>query len=245
MVASDLERIPQAREMVQELSRAGHEIGSHSLTHPYDLTRLSLETISDELARSRDLLEDVIGRPVVGFRAPGYTITRNVFGLLQEHGYTYDSSLFPCPPYYLAKAAVMGWMGLRGRRSDSILDHPSVMWAKRTPHRREGLVEFPVTVLPGLRFPFIGTSLLMMGSTGYGLIRPWLRTTSFVNLEFHGIDLCDLEQDRIDPILQKQPDLRVPLEEKDRLFRRVLADLKAGWNVDTLEAHAMSLGPTL
>ena len=114
------------------------------------------------------------------------------------------------------------------------------MWAKSRPHQRRGLVEFPVTVLPWLRAPFIGTSLLMMGHRGYGMIRPWVRATPFVNLEFHGIDLCDLEEDGIDPALLKQPDLRVPLADKQALFRRVLTDLRDDWGVETLETLVAS-----
>lgn len=241
VVAEDLERWPVARRVAEDLVRAGHELGSHSFTHPYDLVRQHDRAIAHELQASHALLSEVRGRPVAGFRAPGYTITDRVLRMLGDAGYAYDSSLFPCPPYYLAKLGVLAAMALRGKRSESIVGPPSVMWAKTGPHRREGLVELPVTVLPGLRFPFIGTSLLMMGERGYGLIRPWLARVPFVNLELHGIDLCDLEQDGIDPALLKQPDLRVPLATKRALFRRVFADLRDRWGVDTLEAHAPRL----
>lgn len=238
-VAADLEASPDAREQAEALVAEGHELASHSWSHPYDLTRMSPSAIAEELRRSRDLLSEVRGRPVVGFRAPGYTMNSTVFSELEAAGYTYDSSIFPCPPYYLAKAAVLASMAMRGKRSESILDKPSVMWAKTQPHRRGALLEFPVTVLPWLRAPFIGTSLLMMGDRGYSLIRPWLRRAPFVNLEFHGIDMCDLDADGIDAALLKQPDLRVPLRTKEALFRRVLGDLRDGWGVATLEEMSL------
>jgi hypothetical protein len=204
--------------------------------------RRSPQEIAEELDRAQEIITDVAGRPAVGFRAPGYTLTTELLELLAERDYAYDSSLFPCPPYYLAKASVMGLLKLRGRPSASILDRPSVMWQRRNPHRRSGILEIPITVLPGLRFPLIGTSLVMMGAGGYRLIRPWMRTLSFVNLEFHGIDLCGLEEDGLDPALLRQPDMRVPLEKKRALFRSVLEDLTSGWRVDTLENLAGSLG---
>jgi hypothetical protein len=241
IVASDLERWPEARQIAEALASAGHELASHTWSHPYDLTRQSPEQIREELDRSFELLSEVAERPITGFRAPGYTISEPVYEALRQRGYAYDSSLFPCPPYYLAKAAVMASMRLRGRRSDAILDHPSIMWQRRQPHWRSGLRELPITVLPGLRAPLIGTSLLMMGRGGYRIIRPWVRTTRFVNLEFHGIDLCDLEADGIDPVLLKQPDLRVPLATKLDLFREVIGDLRDGWGIDTLEHLAPSL----
>jgi peptidoglycan/xylan/chitin deacetylase (PgdA/CDA1 family) len=242
VVAQDLERWPSARRICGELARAGHEIGSHTWSHPYDFTRKGRTAVELELRRSREAIADATGQRVVGFRAPGYTITDLVLEVLAEQGFAYDSSLFPSPPYYLAKAAVLASMRLRGKESQTILDHPRIMWQSRRPHRRAGILELPVTVLPGIRFPFIGTSLLMMGRRGYAMAKPLLHRLPFVNLEFHGIDLCDLEADGIDPALLKQPDLRVPLDEKLVLFRRVLTDLRESYTVDTLANLAPRLG---
>lgn len=241
VVASDLERWPEARRIASQLVAAGHELGSHSLTHPYDLVRQHDKAISHELSESHRILSAVRGSPVAGFRAPGYTMTPHVFGLLEQSGYTYDSSIFPCPPYYLAKLAVLAKMALTGKRSESIVGPPSVMWEDRLPSRKGGLVELPVTVLPGIRFPVIGTSLLMLKNLGFRAIRPMLRQVPFVNLELHGIDLCDLEADKIDKALLKQPDLRVPLSDKLALFRQVFSELRDDWGVDTLENLAPKL----
>jgi hypothetical protein len=241
VVSSDLERWPIAREIAQKLVAAGHELGSHSHTHPYDLVRLPDDAVARELERSFSLLSEVRGSPVAGFRAPGYTMTPRVLGHLRAAGYTYDSSIFPCPPYYLAKLAVLGAMVARGRKSQSIVGPPSVMWERRLPSMKDGLIELPVTVLPGVRFPVIGTSLLMLKQFGFRAIGPLLRQVPFVNLELHGIDLCDLTEDGIDPALLKQPDLRVPLAQKLALFREVFGLLRDDWGVDTLERLAPRL----
>ncbi|PKN56568.1 MAG: polysaccharide deacetylase [Deltaproteobacteria bacterium HGW-Deltaproteobacteria-14] len=242
VVAQDLERSAAVRSIAADLAAAGHELGSHTYSHPYDLTRLGRAAVADEIDRAHDLISEVQGRPVRGFRAPGYTVTAELLELLAERGYAYDSSLFPAPPYYLAKAAYLGLMRLRGKRSQSILDRPSVMWQRRTPHERHGILEIPITVLPWLRLHVIGTSLLQLGERGYSVIAPWLRRVDVVNLELHGIDLCDLEADGVDPVLKKQPDLRVDLATKLRLFRRVFSDLRDGWGVETLETLAPRLG---
>jgi hypothetical protein len=239
VVSSDLERWPIARAICESLHRDGHEIASHSHTHPYDLTRLDRDAIAEELERSHHILSAIRGCPVTGFRAPGYTMNQQVYDLLAESGYTYSSSLFPSPPYYLAKAAVMAKMRLFGKKSQAILGHPRWVFNRRLlPHAQGDLREFPVTVLPWHRFPFIGTSLLMMGDRGYQRIRKQLMRRPFINLEFHGIDLCDLEEDGIDPALLKQPDLRVALDHKQSLFRTVLTDLRDHHGVQTLEALA-------
>ena len=241
VVAQDLTRWPSNAAIAKELVAAGHELASHSLTHPYDLVRQHDRFVRDELASSFRILSELRGTPVTGFRAPGYTMTPRVLALLAEAGYTYDSSIFPCPPYYLAKLAVLASMALRGKSSHAIIGPPSVMWEERLPSRRAGLVELPVTVLPVIRAPFIGTSLLMMKPRGYRLARRLLAGVPFVNLELHGIDLCDLATDGIDLALRRQPDLRVPLSEKLALFREVCLDLRDNWGVQTLEQLAPRL----
>ncbi len=242
VVARDLEDDRTARDMAESLARAGHELASHSFSHPYDLVRLHDRALAAEIDQASEVLAAVRGRPVAGFRAPGYTITPRVLTALADRGYRYDSSLFPCPPYYLAKLGVLAWMALRGRRSESIVGPPQVMWADRLPHRRpEGggqLMAYPVTVLPGTRFPVIGTSLLALGARGWDLLRGQVLRLPFINLELHGIDLCDLVLDGIDPALRRQPDLRVPLGRKLPLLRRIFREIADSHHVATLEQHA-------
>lgn len=243
VVASDLERWPAARRVAQDLVAAGHELGNHTWSHPYALTHMAPADIASEIARAHALLSDLRGRPVAGFRAPGYHMNRAVYEAVAAQGYSYSSSLFPCPPYYLAKVAYMAGLRLRGKRSQAIMGDPRIMVSPTRPHHRHGVRELPITVLPYVRMPFIGTSLLAFGDRGYHLALPLLRRAPFVNFELHGIDLCDLEEDGIDPALSAQPDLRVSLAEKRRLISRAVLDLKDGWGVDTLEELAPQLAP--
>jgi peptidoglycan/xylan/chitin deacetylase (PgdA/CDA1 family) len=113
--------MPRAGRILAELAKAGHEIASHSYSHPYDLVRLGREKIADELDRAQAAIAEACGRLPVGFRAPGYEITAELLDLLCERGYRYDSSAFPAIPYYLAKAAVMAGPA-RGR--SQVGQHP-------------------------------------------------------------------------------------------------------------------------
>jgi len=236
VVASDLERWPRAREMAEELVAAGHEIGNHTYTHPYDLIQRSDDEIAREIDEAHRILSEVRGSPVAGFRAPGYHMSDDVYRALVRTGYRYSSSIFPSPPYYLAKLGVMGMMRLVGKTSKAIMGDPRIMIASRFPHHRRSMLEIPITVLPGIRFPIIGTSMTLLGQRGMRLLRPAMRRMNFVNLEFHGIDLCDRDTDGID--LSSQPDLKVNVAEKRATYKATLEDLRDHWEVDTLEALA-------
>jgi polysaccharide deacetylase family protein (PEP-CTERM system associated) len=88
------ERYPQ---MVKNIHAQGHTIGCHSYWHRkvYDLTP---EEFRSDTRRAKTILEDIIGQPVVGYRAPSYSVTTKslwALDILRELGFTYDSSIFP------------------------------------------------------------------------------------------------------------------------------------------------------
>jgi hypothetical protein len=73
---------------VREISDLGHEIGSHTLTHP-DLTFLNKADLLTELKDSKKLLEDITGKPVTALSFPFGSWTRNVWETARECGYTH------------------------------------------------------------------------------------------------------------------------------------------------------------
>lgn len=133
--------------LVREAAAAGHEIASHSYFHRLAYEMSSAEFYEDALA-SRQLLEDISGRPVRGFRAPAFSVTERTpwfFDKLAEAGYRYDSSVFP---------ARHQTGGLANGRFE--------------PHRvntAAGVIaEFPITVAPvlGARLCFFGGGYLRL-----------------------------------------------------------------------------------
>jgi peptidoglycan/xylan/chitin deacetylase (PgdA/CDA1 family) len=94
------------------LHQQGHEIGNHSFSHAYDLSRKHTDAIEADIVNGMDAISKITGAKPAGFRAPGYTINDRVYLLLAKHGVLYDSSVFPCPWYYAAKAAALGWYWL-------------------------------------------------------------------------------------------------------------------------------------
>jgi polysaccharide deacetylase family protein (PEP-CTERM system associated) len=126
-------------ELVKEINRRGHEIGCHSYKHQR-ITTLSREAFRDDTKRSKDILESIIGRKVLGYRAPSYTITKNTLwalDILAELGFEYDSSIFPI--YH---------------------DTYGIPDAPRFPYKHDGLdlIEYPIStaLILGRKIPVSG-----------------------------------------------------------------------------------------
>ncbi|MFT7624723.1 MAG: peptidoglycan/xylan/chitin deacetylase (PgdA/CDA1 family), partial [Myxococcota bacterium] len=133
-VASDLSR-PGPRRVAQEAVARGHELASHTLTHPYDLIHQDDAAIEAEIAGAETALAELRGAPVAGFRAPGYNLSPTVLKVLERRGYRYDSSRFPCPAYFLLRAGIISGMRVVGRTSKSIVGDLKAPFGPRHPHR--------------------------------------------------------------------------------------------------------------
>lgn len=88
------ERYP---ELVRYIDRQGHDIGCHSNMHRkvYDLSPAEFR---EDTRQAKETLENLIGREVICYRAPSYSITRRslwALDILEELGFQYDSSIFP------------------------------------------------------------------------------------------------------------------------------------------------------
>jgi len=77
--------------LIREIHARGHEVASHGFYH-----HLPIQQSNNELKRdiidSKKLLEDITGAPVFGYRAPSFNINDNALKIIEECGYTYDSS---------------------------------------------------------------------------------------------------------------------------------------------------------
>lgn len=83
--------------VVREIARAGHEVASHGFWHAR-VNTLSSEHFREDVRAAKATLEDLLGAPVLGYRAPSFSITPGfewAFDVLLEEGYRYDSSIFP------------------------------------------------------------------------------------------------------------------------------------------------------
>ncbi len=84
-------------QIIKDIVAAGHEVASHGSYHRM-VTKMTPDEFREDLKESIDILEDISGEKVLGFRAPTFSVVRETFWSLQimaELGLRYDSSIYP------------------------------------------------------------------------------------------------------------------------------------------------------
>lgn len=159
-------------QLIREIDRAGHEIGSHSDIHTL-IFEQSPEAFGDELRRSKDSIEQVLGKAVRAFRAPGFSLVRDcawAFEVLVEQGFEIDCSIFP------AWHSHGGFPGFG-------LDQP--LWIETASGR---LKEFPLNTarIAGQRMVFSGGGYFRL--LPLGVLRRLWRRSDYTMTYFHPRD---------------------------------------------------------
>ena len=141
--------------LVRDIAAAGHELGCHSYWHRLVHT-LTPDEFRDDTRRAKDVIEQLAGVRVLGYRAPTYSIVERslwAIDILAELGFTYDSSIFPVHH---------DRYGIPGA--------PRRPFVLSTPHGP--LIEYPIATFQlwgrGTNLPF--------GGGGYLRLLPWWYT---------------------------------------------------------------------
>ncbi len=248
-IGEDLAR-PSNAARLNSLCRKGHAIENHSFSHRYDLSRLPEKDILSDIEQGMFAIQKAVSVRPSGFRAPGYTISDDLLDALQELGMRFDSSVFPCPSYYSAKAFSMGLMRLMGKKSQAVLDTPRVLFAPMRPYRPaqhwyqrglRSLIELPISVTPRGRLPVIGTSIGLLGPKGAQMLLRMCVRETFVNIELHGMDVLRVE-DGLDALKHRSPELKTSLQRRlDALSAAISVLREAGFSFVRLDEAAEEL----
>lgn len=138
------ELVPYCTDLLREVKQHGHEVALHGHTHRF-LDRMTPSDFKNELKMGRQQIEDVLGEPPIGFRAPYFSLTEDSLwapDLLAEAGFLYSSSVLPA------------WNPQAG--FPQAPRHPFI-WPS-------GLIEFPAPTfgVGPLRLPVIGGAYLRL-----------------------------------------------------------------------------------
>jgi len=163
---------PTVRGDLSAFAAAGHEIASHGPDHG----RLPREGLVEWLRKGREVLEDLLGIPVAGFRSPRFDVPEHGLARYRDDlasaGFEYVSDascLGASSP--VREAPVLSWRGLRigGGSYQRMLPYAAVVGAARQSTRPAVFYyhsyDFDGT-LPGLgamRSPMLARQLLGRG----------------------------------------------------------------------------------
>lgn len=163
------------KDLIKAIAGQGHELASHGMSHDM-LNRLTPEQFASELSDSKAILEDIAGKPVLGYRAPTFSITHQTawaIDILAAKGYRYDSSIFPVRhDRYGVPEAPVGLHKAQGPCGSEILEIPPLtcsIFGQNIPAAGGGYLRlFPVR--------FIGHALKRAqreGRPGMIYLHPW------------------------------------------------------------------------
>lgn len=140
------ERCP---DLIREIHNRGHEIGCHGYDHRI-CSDLSTSDLREDLLKAKSILTDITGYPVIGYRAPSFSVTQELLEILKELDFVYDSSYNS---------------GAFNKRYGRL---PADSWRRSSSGHmvyRNGLTELPVSNLR------VGRTVLPWGGGGY--LRTW------------------------------------------------------------------------
>ena len=155
--------VQHAPDVVRRIMDEGHEVACHGVDH--------WEPKDTDFARSKEIVESIIGRKVYGYRQP--RMFPVVESEIKRVGYLYNSSLNPAfiPGRYMH------------------LTEP------RTYFMKDGVLQIPASVTPWFRFPLFWLSLHNLPWTWYKVLANWtLRHDGYFVTYFHPWEFYDLKE---------------------------------------------------
>ena len=159
-------------EIVRKIDNLGFEIGSHSNMHQL-IYELNPSQFHDDTKKSISILEEIIGKKILSYRAPGFSITEKnkwAFDILTELGITHDCSIFP------SNRAHGGFPSF-GEAVPSIISHNGIR-----------IKEFPINTISIFGKPWIYSGGGYFRLSPYYFIKNWTKKSNYVMTYFHPRD---------------------------------------------------------
>jgi polysaccharide deacetylase family protein (PEP-CTERM system associated) len=211
--------------LVRRIADSGHEIGCHGYGHQH-IRRQTHEQFREDIRRARECLADQAQKPVLGYRAPSFSIIKSTLwalDVLGEEGFRIDSSIFPV--------------------QHDLYGMPD---SDRFPHWRNGILEFPPTTIR------MAKNNLGVAGGGYLRLLPY-RFTRWAIRHINEVEgqpvMVYFHPWELDP---KQPRISAPLKSRLRHYtnlggmqgkiERLLHDFRFSTVSDVLAAETQKHG---
>jgi len=239
------------------LAASGHEIGNHSFHHEPWLARYTDAQIEDEIASASDAIVSATGSRPVGFRGPGFSLSRRTLEILAAHGFRYDCSTFPtyigplARAYYFMTAKLTPEererrKALFGTLADGLGPLRTYRWNLAG---GRSLIEIPVTTFPVLKIPIHFSYILYIATVAPALALPYFRCALLAcralriapSLLLHPLDFLD---GRDVATLAFFPAMNLPRAKKLAVLERALTLYRDLFDVVPVGVHADSVAAT-
>jgi hypothetical protein len=241
------------RDPLASIAAAGHEIGNHSFHHEPWLHLYSEQQVATEIALAEEHIERATGERPIGFRGPGFSLSRATLQVLVNRGYLYDASTLPsflgplARWYYFMTARLNQDQkrereGLFGDFSEGLRPIKPYRWRVDG----GGLIEIPVTTMPVLRMPIHVSYLIYLGMFSPTLAALYFRsalnlcrlTGTQLSLLLHPLDFLGGDDERD---LSFFPAMRMSSEKKLELVSQAIDALASQFTIVTMQKHAREL----
>lgn len=168
------------KRAIQSIDAAGHEIANHSFNHEPWLHRYTPTEITREFEKTEEALRSITGKPPIGFRGPGFSISDEVLRTMIRRGYRYDGSTFPtflgpvARAYTFFKSKLSREQketrkALFGDWRDGFRSNKPFMWTQGG----QELLEMPVTTMPVFKVPIHGSYILFLAGYSKALAKAY------------------------------------------------------------------------
>jgi peptidoglycan/xylan/chitin deacetylase (PgdA/CDA1 family) len=163
------EVVSEYANIILDIAEHGHEIASHGFKHNINYSTMSKMEIKEQIGKSKQILEDEIGVTPIGFRAPQCRTNDDVYDVLHELNFKYDSSM------------VRGFLPTRYNN----LSIPS------EPFMKNNLLEIPISTMPYLKVPMGLLWINAMGFNTFRFLSERIKFADMIILYLHPFDLIE------------------------------------------------------
>jgi hypothetical protein len=239
---------------LRSIVAAGHEIGCHSFNHEPWLHRYSDAELLDELTRATDVISSATGVRPLGFRGPGFSLSRPALETLAALGYQYDCTTFPtyigplARQYYfwtakLSKSERAQREALFGSLADGLRPLRPYRWDLGA----RSLIEIPVTTFPIIKTPIHFSYILYLAQLAPALALPYFSAALTAcralgispSLLLHPLDFLDAAD--VPESLRFFPAMQMPRERKLAVLERALELYRKRFDVVSVGDHAATI----
>ena len=159
-------------DIIKEIDKRGFEIGSHTYMHQL-MYEQNKNQVRNDLKKSINIIQDLTGKKVLSFRAPGFSIVQKnkwVFEILIENGIKRDCSIFPS---YRSHGGFPNFK----------TSEPSLVI-----YKNQSIKEFPINTVSifGIKYIFSGGGYFRV--TPYYFINKWSKSNKYIMTYFHPRD---------------------------------------------------------